>query len=196
MELKIKKKLLLEAVAIKSSEDDRPGAMGAVGVGALGAVGAAKLGGAAKAALGAKTLGLMAGKGSGLYIDPMEPSRTTAALYSGLGSAAITAEIGGLEDAFGSGGIPAGAIGIGAAGAGVTGAALGAAMVGGKDTIARSVLLPAAVAGASSVAMNHVFDATGYPNIESSPVESTLTTGGLMGGTYYLRNHNKKMKFI
>lgn len=115
-----------------------------------------------------------------------------SALYSGLGSAGGTALINTIV------GAPAAVTGITAAMAGAKGAVAGGLMAGGRDTLFKNTVVPAAVVAASTPLTNYVLD-VGYNdshpgswNIDT-PVSVGITTA-LGGGLWAARNWKNKNK--
>jgi hypothetical protein len=93
-------------------------------------------------------------------------------------------------------GVPPGVVGIGAGMAGLKGGALGAALGGGRDTLAKSAAIPAAVVAAAAPVTDMAFEAGGYDNAHVDPVLSAAITGGVGAGGWLMRNWNKKKNYI
>jgi len=160
-------------------------------------VGAAGLAGAAMAAKAGKIgalgkLMVAAKAGSGLQVvDPSEPDRWEAAKYgailSGLGTAAINAP----AVAFGN--LPVEGLGAISAIASGKGAALSAALAGGRDTLLKSSVLPAAFVAASSAPTNYLLDKFGV-EAHVDPLMGAAITGLVNTGLWAHRNWNNKNK--
>jgi hypothetical protein len=165
--------------------------------------------GTGAAALAAKKLGLlkggalakgMAGVGKGLgalkggsgavMIDP-SLSRADAAKNSAIASGVGTALINSPAAIFG--GLPGAALAIGSGMAAAKGGALGAVLGGGRDTLAKSSLIPAGVVAAAAPLTDMAMQAAGY-DVHVNPGWSAAITGGLGAGTWAMRNAGNKNK--
>ena len=187
----INKNILLEEAAVSKQDqkDSGPGVGTAVGLGA-GAL-ALKTGAAVKAA----PLIIKAGSSGGAIATPNDDWKT-GAINSGVASGLGTAAIGGIGMAIGSG-VPVGAIGVLSGAAATKGAVMGGLMSGGRDTLAKSVLIPAATVAATSPITNAALEAAGYDDVNVDPVVGAGITGLVNGIGWYARNHdNKKKQYV
>ncbi len=185
--------LIEEATKAKKEEESSPAATAAMAGGA-GLLAAKKLGllkgGAAlkKAAIIGKVL--KAGGGA-TYVDPslsrMQAAKQSA-LISGIGTGLVN------TPALIAGDLPGAVVGIGSGLAAAKGGALGAALGGGRDTLAKSSVIPAAAVAAAAPLTNKVFDASGYDDYEVNPGISAAITAGAGGLGWLLRNKGKKKK--
>ncbi len=159
------------------------------GSAALKGLGALKAGGSAAL----KGLGALKAGAGATMVDP-SLSRTDAATKSMLASGGMTALVNAPAVIFG--GLPGGALAIGSAAAAAQGGALGAALGGGRDTLTKSSLIPAATVAAAAPLTNMALEAGGFDEIGVDPTMSALITGGVGAGTWAARNWNKKKEII
>ena len=139
------------------------------------------------------TKAAMVSSKTGLPIPVREDDRWEAAKQGALYSAGGTALLGGIGAAMGSG-VPLGAVGIVSGLAGAKGGAMSAAISGGRDTLTKSSLIPAAIVAGTAPLTNMALDAADYDNIEVNVPVSAAITGGLGALGWHLRNDNNKKK--
>ena len=184
-----KSQLILESSASVKPQESTVGQKVAVGgLGTIGVIKAApilaKLGAVAKLAKVGTSGGAI-----GLRGENWKDSAINSAVASGLGTAAVN----GVGMVLGSG-VPLGAIGIASGMAAAKGGALGAVVGNGRDTLAKSTLLPAAIVAGSAPLTNAAMDAAGYNDIEADPVMGAVLSAGAGGIGWALRNRGNKKK--
>lgn len=85
--------------------------------------------------------------------------------------------------------LTAGAVALGNT---VKGATIGAALTGGKDTLLKSVLIPAGTTAIMTPLMNDVGEYFGVADADAMPEARVGAAGALGGGLWAIRNRGKK----
>jgi hypothetical protein len=130
--------------------------------------------------------------------DPAKQTRETNAKEWGLGMGLGSLVMHAPQIATGDPTQIATAAGL-AAGNAVKGSAIGALLTGGKDTLLKSVVIPAAVAHIGGKVLNATGDALGleggdYGGIDFDEDARAGLAGGIGGGMWLLRNRKKRNK--
>ncbi len=188
--------LIEEAEAEAKAKDEASlGSKLATGAGVAGGglLAAKKLGGAATLAKNGALLAKLAKAGGGAqYVDPSK-SRWEAAKHSALASGIGTALVNSPGLIMGD--VPGAAVGIASGIAAGEGGLLGAAIGGGRDTYAKSALIPAAVVAGAAPLTDMAMNAAGLDS-EIDATTSAALTAGLGSAGWLYRNWNKKKEYV
>jgi len=168
--------------------------------GAVGAVVKAGIKMAPKVIKGASVIGgkvlaaAKTGGGGAVIVDPSlsrGQAAKNSAVASGLGTALIN------SPALLSGNIPGAVLGTVAGMAAAKGGALGGALAGGRDTLAKSAIIPAGIVAASAPLTDMALNAvTGEDRSWIDPGASAAITGALGTGMWAMRNKGQAKQYI